>query len=159
MNVWHAHTRTFSRILERLTYVPVVGPTLVVADYSQDGSVGLTGTVPQSLANLTDLQALDLGPNSLTGIIPEGLCHGNMRAFSMPGNRLSANLTHLLACKGATRIDLSYNQITGTLPDEPRWELYQLSGLALNDNKINGTIPRAVLQLPTLAFLNLGNNR
>lgn len=121
--------------------------------------MGLTGTIPESLANLTDLQALELGPNSLNGTIPEGLCHSNIRLFSMPGNDLSANLTHLLACKGATRIDLSYNRISGTLPNVPRWELYQLSGLSLNNNQINGSIPRAMLQLPTLSFISLANNR
>lgn len=128
------------------------------ADVNPDGSVGLIGTIPKSLVNLTQLQALDLGPNSLTGTIPVGLCHDQLKLLALPSNKLAADLNDLLNCKSATRIDLSYNRITGTLPDT-RWELYSLAGLALNDNQISGTIPTALYKLPVLVFLSLASNR
>lgn len=124
-----------------------------------DGSAGLTGTIPASLANLTNLVVLELGVNSLTGAIPGGLCHSTIDAFSWPSNRLTANLHDLLNCKSATRIDLSYNKITGTLPDVPRWDMNALSWLALNDNDIHGAIPKALYQVQSLAFVNFKNNR
>lgn len=127
-------------------------------DYSPDGSVGLTGTVPESLANLTNLRVLELGPNTLSGSIPQGLCHSNIRMLSLSGNRLTADLTFMLACTGAARIDLGYNEIAGTLPNV-RWGLYQLAGLLLNNNQINGTIPWELYQVPSLAIINLSKNR
>lgn len=129
------------------------------ADVNPDGSVGLTGTIPMSLVNLTNLKALDLGPNALTGSIPYGLCHDNIELLSLPSNKLTANLSQILNCRSAARIDLSYNQITGTLPNTTHWELYSLSGLVLNDNQINGTLPRAIFKLPSLAYLGLESNR
>ena len=81
-------------------------------------SIGLTGTIPAALGNLTNLKGLGLSGNQLTGTIPVEL----------------GNLTNLDA------LILGDNRLTGTIPAE-LGKLTNLQYLALNSNDLTGTIP------------------
>jgi hypothetical protein len=82
----------------------------------------LSGTLPPSIGNMTNLQVLDLSSNRLFGTIPSSF--GNL--------------------KNLTSLDLSYNQnITGGIPPELA-NATQLKLLNLVSTNINGTIPAEV---------------
>lgn len=98
-------------------------------------SSGLSGSIPESLGNLSSLQTLELGNNLLSGPIPDSI------------GRLSSLLS----------MDLPDNSISGPLPDS-LGRLSSLEELDLSNNKINGSLPRSIGQLTKLMTLNIEHN-
>ncbi|CAI9276144.1 unnamed protein product [Lactuca saligna] len=144
----------------------------------------LSGSIPLSLANLSNLQLLYLDVNKLSGPIPTGL--GNLNSLTdldASQNKLSGSIPSEL--KNSTqlrRLDLSSNQLVGEIPVEygkmkSMLNLYlynsQLSGttllelasfhellvLDLSTNRLNGLIPRSIGQWAQINYLNLSNNK
>ena len=95
---------------------------------------GLTGTIPESLTNLTQLTYLGLDGNQLTGKIPPGL------------GRLVKLET----------LSLANNQLIGVIPLE-LGQLLQLKNLDLSQNQLQGQIPNFTGF--TRVFLNFSQNR
>lgn len=98
-------------------------------------SNGLVGSIPPALAELEEVNSIDLCVNSLTGRIPSAL--GTL-----------ANLSTLRLCG---------NQLNGTIPDE-LGDLRRLWTLHLSSNQLSGAIPRALGSVHTLQSLNLARN-
>jgi len=103
----------------------------------------LSGTIPPSLGNLSNLTRLHLGwgpetqtGNKLSGSIPAEL--GNL-----------SNLTELI---------LHANQLSGSIPTE-LGNLSKLTVLALQTNQLSGSIPTELGNLSKLQFLYLSNNQ
>ena len=96
--------------------------------------LGLNGTIPAKLAELTHLRVLDLSSNRLTGAIPGEL--GQL-----------ANLVELR---------LRSNQLTGTIPEE-LGQLTSLAELGLGFNQLTGDVPLVLGRLK--AMLWLGGNK
>ena len=98
-------------------------------------SNGLTGPVPASLANLTQLSQLSLGWNDLTGPIPADL--GSL-----------VNLEEL---------QLNANDLTGPIPVE-LGRLVNLQTLSLGGNQLTGQVPAWLENMVDLRWLDLGPN-
>ena len=108
----------------------------------------LSGTLPASLGNLTNLQELSLNDSKynrssslsrlsgLSGTIPASL----------------GNLTKL------TRLSLARNRLTGEIPEE-LGNLASLQYLYLNNNQLTGEIPEELGNLASLLYLYLDNNQ
>ncbi|KAL4271385.1 hypothetical protein GQ457_13G004260 [Hibiscus cannabinus] len=107
-----------------------------------------SGEIPPSICNLASLRILDLSKSYLGGIIPA--CLGN---FS---NKVST-------------INLQRNNLGGKIPDfcvdhhlhqlsTPAHPRHRLTTLALNDNQLEGLLPRSLVNCTSLRFLNLANN-
>ena len=100
------------------------------------GGIGLSGSIPPEIGDLTNLVYLDLGRNGLTGIIPSEIW----------------NLTKL------TYLNLyKFNELTGTLPPEIG-DLTDLRYLNLRSCGLSGSIPSEVGNLINLIDLRLGFN-
>jgi RHS repeat-associated protein len=97
--------------------------------------VGLTGALPASLGQLTQLQVLGMHSNSLSGALPTSL----------------GNLTRL------TSINLANNLLTGTLPAS-LGQLTQLTLLSLANNHLSGVLPSQLESMTALTELNLSGN-
>lgn len=95
----------------------------------------LTGTLPSSLGELTQLSGLNIRNNNIAGNIPSSL--GNL-----------SKLTHL---------NLEHNYLTGSIPTS-LGNLSPLRYLHLNGNKLNGSIPSELGNLSYLSFLSLEHN-
>ncbi|KAA3467313.1 receptor-like protein 12 isoform X1 [Gossypium australe] len=112
--------------------------SLVVLGAFGFGLIGcnLSGPIPRSLGNLTQLNFLFLPRNYFSGKIPSSL----------------ANLAKL------SILVLSDNQLEGFLPDNPN-AFPNLAFLDLSNNLLSGTTPSWLYTIPRLIYLNLGNNQ
>ena len=76
--------------------------------------------------------------NTWFGVEVDG--NGNVTELALPGNNLSGPLPAALgSLTSLTTLDLSDNQLSGTIPDLTT--LTQLQTLDLSDNQLSGTIP------------------
>lgn len=103
----------------------------------QLSSMGLSGSLPESLKNCHSLQTLDLSSNSLSGTIPAQIC---------------AWLPYLVT------LDLSKNSLSGPIPDQIV-DCKFLNNLILNDNRLSGSIPYGVSRLDRLKRFSVANNQ
>ncbi|KAM4100939.1 hypothetical protein ACJW30_05G106400 [Castanea mollissima] len=98
-------------------------------------SVGLSGTLSPSIANLSHLRTMLLQNNRLSGPIPAEI--GKLSELQM--------------------LDLSQNQFVGEIPSSLGF-LTRLNYLRLSKNNLSGQIPKLVANLSGLSFLDLSYN-
>jgi hypothetical protein len=133
---------------------------LLVVGRNPNGRLGLIGTLPQALANLTNLVLFSLGDNSLTGTLPPGLCHRELIVVHLPTNQLSGSVQELLKCTKATYFDISKNNFSGTLLDNSYWPWTStMQVLDVSFNRLEGTVPAALYKLNVTVTINLAHNR
>ncbi|GKV26038.1 hypothetical protein SLEP1_g35400 [Rubroshorea leprosula] len=120
----------------------------------------LGGSIPTSLANLTQLRFLSLRDNHFSGPIPALIGKlSQLTSLSLSSNNLSgqipsslANLTELCF------LLLSNNQFSGPIPFHAS-RFSKLIFLDLSYNLLNGTLPPWIFTLPLLRFLQLNHNQ
>ncbi|KAH9679491.1 hypothetical protein KPL71_026159 [Citrus sinensis] len=79
----------------------------------------LTGELPSSLRNCSQLRVLDLGKNAFFGEIPTWIGESlqNLIVLSLKSNKLHANIPYQLCHLGLIQVlDLSFNIISGKIP-------------------------------------------
>ena len=120
----------------------------------------LSGPIPVELGNLSSLDTLDLGENQLTGQIPPALGHlSNLRNLSLWVNRLSGPIpVELGNLRNLTDLVLWGNQLSGPIPVE-LGNLSSLGFLDLSVNQLSGPIPPELGNLANLSLVWLGHNR
>ena len=143
----------------------------------------LSGSIPECIGCLTELESLRLGwnqltgglenledliqlkniylySNQLTGSIPENI--GNLRALeslNLGSNQLTGSIPESLGNLTAlTGLYLGNNQFTGELP-ESIGNLISLEGLDLSRNQLSGSIPGNIGNLTELEILYLDRNQ
>jgi len=143
----------------------------------------LTGTLPDEIGNITDLQILELYANQISGEIPATIGNlAGLTCLSLRGNHLIGtipqeienliNLEYLLLFENQLEgsipsgignlVHLEYillqnNQLTGPIPDEI-CNLSNLETLRLNYNQLSDSIPDGIGNLTKLVDLHLDNN-
>ena len=95
----------------------------------------LSGTLPSSIGDLTELHTLSLSNNNLNGALPETL-----------GN-----------CINLQYLSISQNKLTGVLP-ESLGNCKELLRVSLYDNLLSGAIPATIGHLTKVEELNLAKN-
>jgi Leucine-rich repeat (LRR) protein len=131
----------------------------------------LWGTIPESIGNCDQLKSLHLGAAvHRLGSVSSG------QAASLPSAAAMAQLVRLtelsfaglglagtvpaslFALPALRYLDLSYNDLTGTVPDVTAGGLQQLISLDLESNNLTGVVPASLLTLPRLLELLLADN-
>lgn len=123
------------------------------------GGRGLSGSLPEALGNMSQLQRLYLYDNFLSGLLPVSL--GNVSSLSsiyIYSNLFDGslpvewgNLSELIG------LSLFNCQLSGTIPDS--WgNLSQLQELFLDYNDLEGNIPASFVNLTNLEILEIDNN-
>ncbi|GJR58599.1 probably inactive leucine-rich repeat receptor-like protein kinase [Tanacetum coccineum] len=119
----------------------------------------LTGILPTSIGNLVSLSYVSLSGNSLSGKIPESLIYSsNLSVVRLRGNRFNGSIPEGLFELGLTQIDLSRNQLDGSIPPGSSRLFETLESLDLSANGLTGDIPAEIGLFSKLKYLNLSWN-
>ncbi|CAL5012716.1 unnamed protein product [Urochloa decumbens] len=94
-----------------------------------------SGKVPESIGNLRNLTSLDLSNCQFHGLIP------SFDQWPM-----------------ISWVDLSGNNLTGSLPSDGYLSLHNLTYLSLSNNSMSGVIPPSLFSHPSLVDLDLSQN-
>ncbi|ONK66529.1 uncharacterized protein A4U43_C06F9140 [Asparagus officinalis] len=123
-------------------------------------SLGLSGSISPSVANLTFLVNLTLNDNGFRGAIPDDICSLNrMQTLDLSGNSLHGAIpVNLTRCSGLTTLDLGSNALSGAIP-EGLGLLPKLSFVGLSNNSLRGPIPASLGNLSSLHHIALRTNR
>ncbi|KAM3707319.1 hypothetical protein ACJW31_02G015800 [Castanea mollissima] len=128
-----------------------------------------TGPIPGSFSNASQLLALDLLENGLTGTVPQNLA--NLQDFywlNLGDNSLGKGkdgdlsfLNFLANCSSLEYLGLSRNNFGGIHGNIPTGigNLVNLNGLGLENNYLGGTLPHVLGKLHKLNELYLDNNK
>lgn len=122
----------------------------------QDNS--LTGTIPGSIGKLGVISAIDFSRNEIGGTIPDSL--GNLRfliGFRMSQNHLTGTIPSTIGgLPYLAHLYFSDNDLTGTIPDEFIF-LFSIRFLWLHNNKLTGTISDGICNRNIFSFFFYGN--
>eukprot|EP00249_Psilotum_nudum_P016634 c25920_g2_i1 orf=870-2858(+) len=120
---------------------------------------GLFGSIPKgSLGNLSELQALSLRSNKLSGNFPSDLAGcTSLAKLYLENNQFSGPLpSDFSIWPLLSRIDLSQNKFNGSIPQSFN-NLTHLRSLFLQNNSFSGSLPP--LNISTLGNLSVANNQ
>mmetsp|Transcript_16838 Transcript_16838/g.41020 ORF Transcript_16838/g.41020 Transcript_16838/m.41020 type:complete len:430 (-) Transcript_16838:24-1313(-) len=122
----------------------------------------LIGTeIPRAVENLKNLTFLDLANTRLTGHYLEAIqSMTNLKYLYLSGNSLKGQIPTTFGdkMKNLKVLSLSQNKITGTIPQSIGYML-KLQDLELDNNRLSGTIPATIGNLINLERLSLNTNR
>ena len=112
--------------------------------------------LPDAITQLTNLEVLDLSGNRLNGI-PEALaCLNNLTELYLNGNQLRSLSDGIMQLKKLQRLDLGDNQLSAL--SAAIVQLTELLHLSLSGNRLS-TLPESVTKLSSLQRLNLSNTQ
>jgi Leucine-rich repeat (LRR) protein len=118
----------------------------------------LTGTIPLSIRQLTNLQHVFLSFNKLRGSLNGRFC--TRRSDPLEVLILRANFftgtANMTGCQQLLLLDVTDNQLTGPVPvGMTNSKLISLRG---SNNLFDGRIPDALWKLPMLTTVDMSNN-
>ncbi|MDM8537148.1 hypothetical protein QUF70_10370 [Desulfobacterales bacterium HSG17] len=128
--------------------------------YLNLGNNNLKGTIPASIANITDMLRLNLEGNEMTGIIPTELSNlTNLKDLSLAYNQFTGEIPSSLGnLTNLENLELKGNQLTGEIPSS-FGNLTKLYNLYLKDNQLTGNIPSELGNLSNLTLLWVNDNQ
>ncbi len=123
-----------------------------------DGN-NLHGEIPPSIGKLSNLYTLWLSLNNLVGSIPASIGKLNfLNQLALGNNRLTGSIPPQLGqLANLQYLRLDYNELSGSIPPE-FGNLGRLSSLQLSENQLTGNIPKELGQLANLQSLSLDYN-
>jgi len=123
----------------------------------------LTGEIPESIENLTQLKKLYLFQNQLSGNIPVGICElTNLTELKLSQNQLEGEIPPCLGTANGNlsslqHFDVTSNQLTGSIPPFIG-NLTNLQHLVFSTNKLTGNIPTSIGNLVNLQKFGISLN-
>jgi hypothetical protein len=117
---------------------------------------------PLTLAGMTNLVALNVSNNSLTGEIPSTICARTpfLSALDLSFNQLNGSVPMDLGrCSALRVLKANHNELHGTLPDELH-DVTSLEHISFPNNSLQGALSAERLaELRSLVVLDLAENK
>ncbi|KAJ6341904.1 hypothetical protein OIU78_009951 [Salix suchowensis] len=119
----------------------------------------LSGSIPASIANCTNLEGFDFSFNNLSGQLPSGICDVPVLEYmSLRSNVLTGSvLEEISNCQRLSFLDLGSNMFTGFAPFGILG-LQNLSYFNLSHNGFQGGIPEMSTCSESLKFFDASSN-
>ena len=120
----------------------------------------LSGEIPASLGNLTQLERLSIGANQFSGGLPPEMAGmTSLENLSVGNAGLSGPLpTWLPSLPSLQEVRLSGNAFTGSIPAAYGSFQNGFWGLHLSDNQLTGPVPAALAQNANIESLHFSGN-
>lgn len=119
----------------------------------------LKGFLPSTMGDLNSLTYLNLADNELTGGIPESLMYSSkLWVIRLSGNFFNGSIPEGLFGLGLDQVDLSRNELTGSIPGGSSKFFEALEMMDLSGNQLTGDIPVEMGLFSKLRYLNLSYN-
>ncbi|KAJ7010247.1 leucine-rich repeat receptor-like serine/threonine-protein kinase BAM3 [Populus alba x Populus x berolinensis] len=119
----------------------------------------LSGPLPASIGNFSNLQILLLGGNRFTGEIPSQIGQlKNVFTLDISRNNLSGNIPPEIGdCRTLTYLDLSQNQLSGPIPVQIT-QIHILNYLNISWNHLNQSLPKEIGSMKSLTSADFSHN-
>lgn len=114
------------------------------------------GAVPESIGSMRSLRSLVLASNNLSGNLPDMSRLTNLQAIDVGGNSLGPAFPKL--GRKVVTVVLSRNRFGGGLP-AALGSFYLLERLDVSWNRFVGPFTPALLSLPSIRYLSIAGNR
>ena len=119
----------------------------------------LVGPVPRELMLLTNLKIININFNRLSGSIPtQIIALTALESFGANTNRLKGGMPATFS-PVMSKIDLSGNSLTGSLPESWGASMPALEGIDVSLNTISGSVPTTFGQLSKLLIFEATDNQ
>ncbi len=120
----------------------------------------LSGSIPSSISNLSELIELWLGENQLSGEIPSSIGNlSNLEYLVLLDNQLNGSIpSQIINLSNLLYLSLGSNQLSGNIPSNIA-NLTKLTWLSLYFNQLSGNIPSSIGILSNLTHLQLQGNQ
>lgn len=117
------------------------------------------GSIPEKFCMLSDLKVLSMKSNRLEGTMPEciGTQMTRLTTVDLSDNSLQNIPDSIYNLRFLRVLDLSQNEIAGTISNELLPNLKSLTVANLASNQISGPIPASFDMLPDLSIMYLDN--
>ena len=137
-----------------------IGSLVNLVELNLEYNEQLTGSIPGTIGNLTELEIMKCRNDSLTGSIPAAIgALSKLQILDLHFNQVSGSLPSTIGGLTAlTFLDLSGNQLTGSIPPEIG-ALTSLTQAWLGGNQLSGSIPEQIGELTSLTHLYLSGNQ
>ena len=121
---------------------------------------GLSSTIPRDIGNLSELQVLSIGENTLNGMILKSIAKLKKLWFLdlESVSFLSGGFENLYNLSSLRYMHLSLAGLNGTLPDDFGLYFPAMIECLLPGNHFSGSIPSTMGNMTNLWHLNLANN-
>ncbi|GAB4832697.1 hypothetical protein Ancab_006714 [Ancistrocladus abbreviatus] len=122
--------------------------------------MNLSGPIPDAtIGKLTDLRALDLSNNGVTGLPTDLWGLSSLRVLNLSHNQISGSLSSNVGNFGLLEtLDLSFNNFSGEIP-AAIGSLMRLQALKLDGNLFESSIPSSILNCHLLVSLRISSNK
>ena len=118
-----------------------------------------SGQLPESLGQLAKLDTLELSNCRFEGNIPASLGNiAGLKYLSLAGNKLTGEIPQSIGkLTKLKELWLRRNELSGSIPNLSA--LQDLKQLGLEKNKLNGVIPQSLSELKNIYVIYLGENK
>lgn len=122
--------------------------------------LGLSGLIPDTtIGKLSKLQFLDLSNNKITALSSDFWSLGSLKTLNLSYNQISGSLPDNVGNFGLVEnFDISFNNFSGELPAAIS-SLVNLQVLKLNHNGFHSIIPSGILNCKSLVLIDVSSNK